>query len=277
MTEIHPTAIIDSGAQIGEGVIIGPYSIVKGGVILKDGVDIKGHVYIDGNTTVGEDTVIWPFASIGTRAQDLKYGSESTFVRIGKQCQIREYVTINSSTIENSEVTVGDQCLLMTGSHIAHNCHVGNCVIMANNATIAGHVTIGDFANLGGLVAVHQDCRIGSYAMVGGMSAIARDIPPFSLAAGNPPKIGGLNLVGLKRRGFSFETRKTLSHAYRIFYRSGLRSADALKKIKDEVELLDEVKQLIEFCNSSTRGLTSHGRNIQLNDFEKDLNEDDLL
>lgn len=277
MTEIHPTAIIDPEAQIGEGVTIGPYSVIHGGVILKDGVDVKGHVYIDGNTTIGEGTVIWPFASIGTRTQDLKYSGENTFVRIGKQCQIREYVTINSSTIENSEVTVGDQCLLMTGSHVAHNCHVGNRVIMANNATIAGHVTIGDFANIGGLVGVHQYCRIGSYAMVGGMSGIVRDIPPFSLAAGNPPKIGGLNLVGLKRRGFSFETRKTLSHAYRIFYRSGLRSEDALKKIEDDVELLNEVKLFIDFCRSSTRGLTSHGRNIQLNDLEKDLSEDNLV
>lgn len=254
-TNIHSTAIIEDGAQIGSGVTVEPYAIIKANVILEDRVTIKSHAYIDGFTTIGEGTVVYPSASIGTKPQDLKYRGEKTFVKIGKNCEIREFVTINSSCQENSVVQVGDNCLIMAYCHVAHNCIVGNKVIMSNNATLAGHVIVEDCAIIGGMTPIHQFVRIGRHAMVGGMSRITHDISPFTIGGGIPFKLGGLNIIGLKRHGFPLQTRMTLANVFRIIYRSNLSLKDALELIEKEVEPLPEVLQWIKFCKESKRGL----------------------
>jgi UDP-N-acetylglucosamine acyltransferase len=255
MSNIHPTAIIEMGAIIGQRVEIEAYAIIKGTVTLEDDVVIKSHAYIDGNTTIGAGTTVWPSASIGTRTQDLKFKGEQTFVKIGKNCQIREFVTINASCHENTVVEIGDNCLIMAYCHIAHNCKVGNGVIMANNAMLAGHVTIGDFANIGGMTPIHQHVRVGPYAMVGGFSRVTHDIPPFTIGAGVPYEVGGLNLIGLKRRGFALEDRIELTKAFKLTYRSGLRLQDSLERLIEENSSNPYVKEWIEFCQTSKRGL----------------------
>lgn len=255
MQNIHPTAIVEEGAKLGQGVVIEAYAIIKGTVTLHDNVVIKSHAYIDGNTTIGEGTTIWPYASIGTKTQDLKFKGEKTYVTIGKHCEIREYVTINSSCMEGSTVSVGDRCLIMAYCHIAHNCVVGNRVIMSNGAQLAGHVIVEDFAIIGGMTPVHQFSRIGRYAMVGGFSRVARDVPPYTIGGGGPYKVGGLNLVGLKRHGFPLEERKSLFKAFKLTYRSGLPVAEALERVKRDVEQTEHVKHWIQFCETTKRGL----------------------
>lgn len=265
---IHPTAIIEKGAKIGKDVTIEAYAVIKSNVQLGDGVVIKSHAYIDGFTTIGEGTVVYPSASIGTKTQALKYRGEKTFVQIGKNCEIREFVTINSSFEENSTVKVGDNCLIMAYCHIAHHCEVGNRVIMSNNVNLAGHVTLEDCTIIGGMSAIHQFSRVGRYAMVGGMSRITHDIPPYSLGAGTPYKMGGLNIIGLKRNGISLKTRKELSKAFKLTYRSGLRLEEALERISKEVEPLPEVLHWLTFCRSTKRGLICQSSAILEDDFE---------
>ena len=257
MSNIHPTAIIEPGAQLGKDVTIEAYAIIKGSVVLEDSVVIKSHAYIDGNTTIGQGTTVWPSASIGTRTQDKKFHGEKTFVKIGKNCHIREFVTINSSCQENSVVSVGDDCLIMAYCHVAHNCEIGHGVTMANNAMLAGHVIVGDFATIGGMTPVHQYVRIGHYAMVGGFSRVTHDIPPFTIGAGIPYEIGGLNLVGLKRHNFAYEHRKQLTKAFKLTYRSGLRLQEAIEKAKEEnvVDNNPYVAEWIQFCETTKRGL----------------------
>ncbi|MBS4167372.1 MULTISPECIES: acyl-ACP--UDP-N-acetylglucosamine O-acyltransferase [unclassified Neochlamydia] len=254
-SNIHPTAVIEPGAIIGDKVTIEPYAIIKAHVKLEEGVTIKSHAYIDGHTIIGAGTTIYPFASIGTQTQDLKYKGETTFVKIGKNCQIREFVTINSSCGENTSVEIGDDCLIMAYCHIAHNCIVGNRVIMSNNATLAGHVIVEDCAIISGFVPVHQFSRIGKYAMVGGMSRITRDVPPYTIGAGIPYKFGGINIVGLKRHGFSLKIRQELGKAFKIVYRSKACLEEALLQIERELEPLPEILHFVEFCRSSKRGL----------------------
>lgn len=252
---IHPTAIVEPGAKIGEDVTIEAYAVVKSNVTLENRVVIKSHAYIDGHTTIGEGTVIYPSASIGTKTQDLKFRGEKTFVKIGKNCEIREFVTINSSCQENSVVQVGDNCLIMAYCHIAHNCVLGNRVIMSNNATLAGHVTVEDCAIIAGFTPIHQFVRIGGYAMVGGMSRVTHDIPPYTIGGGIPFKFGGLNMVGLKRHGFPLKVRQELSKAFKLLYRSKLHLEEALARTENEVEQLAEVKHWIKFCRDSKRGI----------------------
>lgn len=254
-TNIHPSAIIEQGAILGENVTVEPYAIIKANVVLRDSVVIKSHAYIDGYTSIDEGTTIYPFASIGTKTQDLKYRGEKTFVKIGKNCQIREFVTINSSCGENTVVEVGDNCLIMAYCHIAHNCTVGNRVIMSNNATLAGHVIVEDCAIISGFVPVHQFSRIGRHAMVGGMSRITHDVPPYTIGAGIPYKFGGINIVGLKRHNFPLKTRQELGKAFKIVYRSKYRLEEALEQIDKELAPLPEVRHFVEFCRSSKRGL----------------------
>ncbi len=257
MSDIHPSAVIEPGAVVGENVTVEPFAIIKRGVTLKDGVCIKSHAYIDGNTTIGENTVVWPGASIGTQTQDLKFKGEKTFVEIGKNCQIREFVTINSSCHENSVVRVGDNCLLMAYCHVAHNCEVGNNVVMANNAALAGHVIVEDNVVIGGMTPIHQFVRVGAYSMVGGFSRITKDIPPYTIGAGAPYKLGGLNLVGLKRNQFSIELRKDLTKAFKLTYRSGLPLREALQKIEEEIKQGPQIIHWLNFCRNSKRGLIS--------------------
>lgn len=254
-SKIHPTAIIEEGAQIGENVTIEAYAIIKGTVVLKDGVTIKSHAYIDGYTTIGEGTIIWPSASIGTKTQDLKFKGEKTYVVIGKHCEIREFATINSSTFEGTTVRLGDYCLIMAYCHIAHNCEIGNHVIMSNNSLLAGHVIVEDYAIIGGMTPVHQFSRIGCHAMVGGFSRVTHDVPPYTIGGGVPYRLGGINRVGLKRRQFSFEVRRALVHAYRLIYRSELHLEEALQAIEEQIEPYPEILHLVAFCRGSRRGL----------------------
>lgn len=255
MSYIDPKAFVEPGANIEKNVVIEPFAVVKKNVTLKEGVVIKSHAYIDGYTTIGENTVVWPSASIGTKTQDLKYRGEKTYVTVGKNCEIREFVTINSSCQENSVVSIGDGCLIMAYCHIAHNCKLGKKVILSNGVMLAGHVTIEDYAIVGGMTPVHQHSKIGSYSMVGGFSRIPRDIPPYTLGSGAPYKLGGLNLVGLKRHKFPLYVRQCLSRAFRLTYRSELHLQEALDRIEKEVELIPEVKHWIDFCRASKRGL----------------------
>lgn len=254
-SNIHPTAIIEPGAIIGDHVTIEAYAVIKANATLENHVTIKSHAYIDGNTTIGEGTTVYPFASIGTKTQDLKFRGEKTFVKIGKQCEIREFVTINSSCQEGSVVSVGDHCLIMAYCHIAHNCTVGNRVIMGNNAMLAGHVTVEDHVIISGLTGVHQFVRIGRNAMIGGMSRIPYDIPPFTIGAGIPFKFGGLNLIGLKRHGFPLKVRLELGKAFKLLYRSKLTLQEALARTETELEMLPEVAHWLKFCRDSKRGL----------------------
>lgn len=277
MSNIHPSAVVEPGAKIGNNVTIEAYAVVKSNVTLQDNVIIKSFAYIDGNTTIGEGTVIWPSASIGTKTQDLKFQGETTYVVIGKNCEIREFVTINSSCQEGSVVKIGDHCLLMAYCHVAHNCEIGNRVIMANGAMLAGHVIVEDNAIIGGMTPVHQFSKIGKYAMVGGLSRISHDVPPYTIGAGSPYKVGGLNIIGLKRHNFSLEVRKSLAKAFKLTYRSGLRLSEALDLIEKEIPSNPHVQHWIEFCRTSKRGLIGIQGITQSLQEEEELELEELL
>jgi UDP-N-acetylglucosamine acyltransferase len=252
---IHPMAFVEPGAIIGNNVTIEPFAVVKSNVCLKDNVTIKSNAYIDGYTTIGEGSTIFPSASIGTKTQDLKFKDEKTFVNIGQNCEIREFVTINSSCGEGTSVDIGNNCLIMAYCHIAHNCQVGNQVVMVNNASLAGHVVIEDCAIIGGLTGIHQFVRVGAYAMVGGMSRVTHDILPYTIGAGTPFKFGGINRIGLKRRGFPLSVRMELNRAFKLIYRSQLNLEEALKRIEAEIEPIPEIHNWLNFCRESKRGL----------------------
>ncbi len=256
---IHPLAIVEDGAILGENVVVEPFAIIKATVVLQDNVVVKSHAYIDGNTTVGEGTVIWPSASIGTKTQDRKFRGEKTFVHIGKNCEIREFTTINASCSEGSVVKIGDDCLIMAYCHVAHNCEVGNHVIMTNNSLLAGHVIVEDYSIIGGMTPIHQYCRIGCHSMVGGFSRVTQDVPPYTVGGGVPYEMGAINWVGLKRRKFPLKTRTALAQAFRILYRSHLHLEEALALIEREVDLLPEVEHFVSFCRNSKRGLIGRG------------------
>jgi len=254
---IHPTAIIDSKAEIGSNVEVGPYSIIGANVHIGSGTVIGPHVVIQPHVEIGPDCQIFQYASIGAVPQALKFQGEETYVKIGRGTVIREFVTVNRGTGFGGEITeVGEENFLMAYVHIAHDCKTGRNVILANNATLAGHIVIEDFVTVGGLVAIHQFVRIGNYAYIGGKSAVVKDIPPYIIAAGDRAKLHGLNSVGLKRHGFSQETLSSLKKAYRIIFRIGLTLNEAIERVKAEVEQVPEVNDLIQFIKSSERGIT---------------------
>ena len=263
MSNIHNLAYIEKGAQIGDNVTVEPFAVIKKNVVIEDGVTVKSNAYIDGYTTIKENTVIWPGANIGNKPQDLKYKGEKTFVEIGKNCQIREYVTINSSCIENSVVKIGNNCLIMAYCHVAHDCTVGNNVIMANSSQLAGHIVVEDFAIIGGMTPIHQFVRIGRHAMVGGFSGVSHDVPPYTIGNGLPYRIGGLNIVGLKRRNFPLHVRNELTKAFKYTYRSNLKLADAIKRIENELEQTEEVRCWVDFIKTSKRGITGIMENFE--------------
>ena len=216
---IHPTAIVDPAARLGADVAIGPYCVIGPQVVLGDGVTLHSHVVVAGDTVIGAQTEIYSFAAIGHAPQDLKYAGEPVKLVIGARNRIREHVTMNPGTGGGGALTqVGDDCLFMVGSHVAHDCMIGDHVILANNATLAGHVTVGDYAVLGGLSAVHQFTRIGQFAMIGGMAGIEHDVIPYGSAVGNRASLGGLNLVGMKRRGFDREAIHAVRAAFRMIF-----------------------------------------------------------
>ena len=251
---IHPTSIINPSAIIGQDVKIGPFCIVGPNVVLRDNIELKSHIVIEGRTTIGNNTIIYPFVSIGQPPQDLKYKGEESQVIIGNNNIIREYVTIQRGTIGGGMITsVGDDCLFMVGVHIAHDCIIGNNVILANYVTLGGHVTIGEYAVIGGLAAVHQYVRIGRHSMVGGISAVVRDLIPFGLATNDRASLEGLNLVGMKRRGFDKqETLASVKAIDDIFIGVGTfadRMEKALNKYKDN-PIVQEIIQFLKKDNS---------------------------
>jgi len=253
---IHPTAIVSPEANLEEGVEIGPYTIIGPDVNIGKNTVIGPHVVIDAHTDIGEGCRIFQFASIGAIPQDLKFKGENTRVIIGNYNTIREFVTIHQATSADIGVTViGDRNLLMAYTHVAHNCKLGNYIIMGNAANLAGHIHIEDHAIISGMTGIHQFTRIGAHCFIGGASAVSKDIPPFVLASGNYAKLYGLNIIGLKRRGFKEETVRALKEAYRIIFRSSLLLKVAVEKVKNEVEDLPEIRQLITFIQKSERGI----------------------
>ena len=254
---IHSTAIVSPKAELATNVEIGPYSIIGENVVIGSGTVIGSHVVIDPYVTIGPDCKIFQYAAIGAAPQSLKFEGEKTYVKIGRGCIIREFVTIHRGTGFGGGVTeIGEENFLMAYTHIAHDCKIGRKVVMANNATLAGHITIGDYATVGGLVAIHQFVRIGDYAFIGGKSAIPKDIPPYVIAAGDRAKLHGLNLVGLKRQGMSPQTLSLLKKTYRIFFRIGLTVNEAVERVRAQVEQVPEVVKFIEFIKTSERGVT---------------------
>lgn len=254
--DIHKTAIVSPKAELADSVSIGPFCIIGAGAVIKKGTKLISNVVVEGNTEIGEDCTVYPFASIGLPPQDIKYKNEKTGVKIGKKNIIREYVTIHRASVGGGVITeVGDSNFIMGYVHIAHDCKIGSGVTMANVTTLAGHVVVEDFAVFGGLVVVHQFTRIGAYAMVGGFSGIGQDIPPYTMASGARAKLYGLNLIGLKRQGFSDETINNLKKAYKILFREKKTLKEALKKIKADLPDTKEIRHLVEFIEKNKRGI----------------------
>lgn len=253
---IHPTAIVHSAAKIDEGVEIGPYAVIGEHVSIAAGTTVGPHAVIEGWTEIGRDNRIFQFASVGADPQDLKFHGEKSFLRLGDRNTVREFTTLHRGTEDGGgETVIGDDNLFMAYSHVAHDCRVGSHVILANAATLAGHVVVDDHAILGGLSGVHQFTRIGCHAMISGGSVVVQDIAPYIIAQGDRAKPAGLNLVGLKRRGFSDSSLRDLKKAYKLVFRSGLRMEEALEKIAVELEDTPELKTFIEFISNSQRGI----------------------
>jgi len=266
MPVIHPTAIVESGAEIAADVVVGPYCVVTAGVRLAAGVRLHSHVVVGGETTIGPGTQIYPFASIGLPPQDRKYGGEPSRLEIGRDCTIREHVTINPGTAGGGLLTrIGDACLLLVGAHVAHDCVVGSHVILVNHATLGGHCRIGDYAILGGLSAVHQYVRIGESGFVGGMSGVENDIIPFASAIGNRAALGGLNIVGLTRRGFPREAIHRLRRAYRMLFAPEGTLRERLADVEEAFAEDANVRKIVDFVREGgERAIcTPRGRNAE--------------
>jgi UDP-N-acetylglucosamine acyltransferase len=253
--KIHKTAIISPDAKFAEGVEVGPYCIVGKRVKVGKNTKLHSHIVIE-ETEIGSGCTVFPFTSIGLPPQDTRYKSERTKVKIGNNNIIREYITIHRASVSGNKITrIGNSNFLMAYAHIAHDCNIGNNVIIANATTLAGHVEIEDNAFIGGMVAIHQFARVGAYSMIGGFSAISQDIPPFTTASGDRAKLYGLNTVGLKRLEFDDKVISGLKKAYKTVFRSKLTLKDALKKLKSDDKQTDEVKLFVEFIEKNTRGI----------------------
>jgi UDP-N-acetylglucosamine acyltransferase len=255
-TQIHPTAIVDPGARLGENVAIGAYAVIGAGVEIGDGTTVGPHAVIEGPTTIGRDNRIYQFASLGAAPQDKKYAGEPTRLEIGDRNTIREFCTFNRGTTQDAGTTrIGDDNWLMAYVHIAHDCVVGNQTIFANNAQIAGHVHVGDWAILGGFTVVHQFVRIGAHAITGMGTILLQDVPPYVMANGNPSAPHGINAEGLKRRGFSPEAIAALRRAYKTLYRGGLKLEEASAAIAAAAKEEAALAPLAEFLAAPGRGI----------------------
>ncbi len=268
MTVIHPTAIIEDGAEIGDDTHIGPYCVIGADVVIGPRCVLESHVVVQGNTTIGAECRIFPFSSIGQAPQDLKFRGENSRLRIGARTVIREHVTVNPGTEGGGMLTeIGDDCLLMVGAHVAHDCRIGDHVILVNNATLGGHVIVQDHAIIGGLSAVQQFSRIGRHAMVGGASGVENDVIPFGMVTGNRARLGGLNIVGLRRRGFPRDDIHALRHAYKALFASeeGVFN-DRLERVARDYADSAPVMEMVTFIRetldnaSSGRGLCQPAR-----------------
>ena len=255
--EIHPTAIVDPGAEFGEGVSVGPYAVIGSNVRMGDRTSIGSGVLVERDTTIGEECRIFARAVLGTDPQDLKYEGEEARLIVGDRSVVREFCTLNRGTKWSHETVVGSDCLLMAYTHVAHDCRLGDHVILANGVQMGGHVKIGDWAIIGGIVGIHQFVRIGAHSFIGGGSRIAQDVAPYCRAVGNPPKLYGLNGVGLERRGFSRETRGVLKEAYRYLFQSRHTLSQGIERARGELDMLPEVKHFLDFVESSERGVIS--------------------
>ena len=253
---IHPSAVVSERAELGRDCFIGPYCVVGDEVVLGERVRLESHVVVDGRTVVGDDTHVYPFVSIGLASQDLKYRGEPSETRVGCRNRIREFVTIHRGTEGGGMLTeIGDDCLLMAQAHVAHDCRIGNRVIMANAATLAGHVTVSDGANIGAYSGVHQFCRVGREAYVGGYSVVVKDALPFALTVGNHARCYGLNVTGMRRRGYTREATQALHHAFHLLLSSRLNTTQALERIREEIKDSPEVDELVHFIETSERGV----------------------
>ncbi len=252
---IHPTAVIDPSARLGENVEVGAYSVIGRGVSLGDGCVLANHVSISGPTSIGSENHFFPFCSIGQRSQDLKYEGEPTFLEIGNKNSFREFCTVNRGTAQNSRTLIGHENNFLAYAHVAHDCTVGNHTIFSNNGTIAGHVIVEDYAVIGGLSGVHQFCRIGTHAILGGCTKIVQDVVPYMIADGNPAELRGLNQIGLERRGFSTEDLRTLREAYRLLCRSNLNVKQAVEAMRKDLTDSPHLQHLVAFIESSKRGV----------------------
>lgn len=253
MAEIHPTAIIAPGAEFGTGVSIGPYCVIGAGVCLSNNVRLHSHVVIDGNTALGDGCEVFSFATLGLPPQDLKFKGEPSRVEIGAGTVFREHATVHGGTAGGGLLTVvGSNCLVMVGAHIAHDCHVGNNVVMANNATLGGHVHVGDFAVLGGLAGVHQYVRIGHHAMVGGLSGVENDVIPYGSVMGNRAYLSGLNIIGLKRRGFSRDDIHALRAAYRLMFAEEGTMSERIQDVAEMFKQNAPVMEIVHFIRADS-------------------------
>lgn len=256
-SHIHPSAIVEEGAELGEGVRVGPFCHVGAGVVLGDGVELKSHVVVVGNTHVGARTRIFPFASIGHEPQDLKYRGEANALRIGADCTLREGVTMNPGTAgDRSETIVGDRCVFLANAHVAHDCIIGNNVIFSNNVMLAGHCKVGDHVIAGGGSGIHQFCRIGNNAFIGGLAGVENDVIPFGMALGNRAYLGGLNLVGMKRAGISRDSIHIARRAYKALFSSGRPLQEAVSALDPALREDAVVARIVDFIvNSGDRAL----------------------
>jgi UDP-N-acetylglucosamine acyltransferase len=253
---IHPTAIIHPNAKIGANCQIGPFCVIGEHVTMGDECKLHSHVVVDGCTTMGRGNEIFPFAAIGTKTQDLKYKGGMPKLQIGDQNVFREGVTIHCATNDGESTVLGSNNLLLTNVHIAHDCQLGNHIIMSSVSALAGHVVVEDNVVLAGYVAVHQFCRIGKLVMVGGCSKIRQDVPPYMLADGQPAEVHTINKVGIERYGISAEAQNALKQAYKILFRETLPMTQALAKVESDLPQLPEIKHLVEFIRASERGIS---------------------
>ena len=262
-SNIHPSAVISPSAKIGNNVTIGPYTVIGDEVEIGDGSNIGPNAVIAPCTSIGKDCRIFQFASVGEIPQDLKFKGEKTFTFIGDRTVIREGATIHRATGEGNETRIGSDCLLMAYIHVAHNCVLGNHVIMSNLASCAGHATVEDRVVIGGMAGVHQFVKIGRNAMVGGMSKLVQDVVPYTIVDGHPAKVVGLNNVGISRAGIPLESRRLIKKAYKILYRSGLSLAEAIAVIEQEVDSCEEVEHFLRFLRNAERGICRERRDTE--------------
>lgn len=254
-TSIHPTAVVDPGARLGSGVAIGPCAVVEEDVELGDGVRVGPHAHIASGTRLGEDVQVFTGAAVGNIPQDLKFAGEETTLEVGPRSVIREFCTLHRGTEDRYETVIGSDCLLMAYVHVAHDCIIGDHCVLANAVQLGGHVVVGEWVIIGGSVPVHQFCRIGDHAMVGGGYRVVQDVPPFLRVAGEPLRPAGINSIGLRRRGFSDEALSVLKKVYRLLFRSGLNTSQAVARIRSELPAIPEVEQMLAFIAASERGL----------------------
>jgi len=255
MATVHPTTLLDPHAQIGENVTIGPYCWITDNVVIGDHCHIGGFVTLLPGTRLASNCTVLHHSVIGEVPQDLKFGGEPTTAEIGERTVIREFVTINRGTKAHWKTVIGSDCLLMAYSHVAHDCLLGNNIIMANAVNLAGHVEVEDFAILGGMVGIHQFVKIGRHCLIGGHFRVAKDVPPYIIAGNEPLRYSGLNIIGLRRRGFPTETIQALKHAYQLIYQSAYNVSEAVREIEKWDVIIPEVRHILEFIKKSERGI----------------------